>query len=709
MLATLWRSWSRIWWPRRPRTIRRPGRSHGGRLGFEALEDRLAPSATQTFGGLEFMTSGSFTVNGNAVTSTDAVQVGVAPAKNGTFTPVLQLDDGVSFMSNDTTGTFTTDGTVSGLANNQTLQLLDAHMHTFTAPGLLSSSSYFTLPDSDTNDAHLSVGGGQLVVSALHIDPTELDLQGTIPTTASVGLTITVAGNDHVALNSDGVTIAGPDPTVGAETFHIGGVTIMVQSLTVQNDQAAGEFELSGQVTATFADNTVTLTLGNSNSPGLVIANGQVTSFDAAVTSNLKFGDVTFTTDALEVQYTAGSDLIISGAASFQFDGQTIGLALGAKGADGTQYPVIDIDKSTGNLRMLIAGVDSDIEIGDVTFKTEDLGIQYSPGGDFMIVGKAEFDLKDANNSTAPDQMVAVTFGGPDANGVLHPGIDIDANGNLKSLDAAIDADITVAGLEIKATGLGVEYEAGNFAIYGGASITFSGNTVGVQLGDMANPGLVIADGQLQSLTASVTAAINIDGIMLSANGLTVAYTPATASAGELIEIYGDVSVTTSFLNFDSSSGPRPLQASRSSTGKLQQLNLITGGFTLGGLSLTANGLMITYNSSMNMLEISGGATVQFTSAFQIGAQLVKGGLLINPTTGALSIDTTNGLEIKANATLGPFSIQNFDISFSDGPNGINFSATGKVMLPGGWGVDPRADHRRTAASPWTSASTSPR
>ena len=76
-------------------------------LNVEGLEDRMAP-AVQVFSGLEFMTTGAFSVNNKVVTSTSPVEVGEAPMLGGTFTPLLLLQSGVQFNSTDSTGTFTT-------------------------------------------------------------------------------------------------------------------------------------------------------------------------------------------------------------------------------------------------------------------------------------------------------------------------------------------------------------------------------------------------------------------------------------------------------------------------------------------------------------------------------------------------------------------------------------------------------------------------
>ena len=719
------------------------------------------------YSGLEFSTTGTFTTANNVVTATSPVQVGVNPAKGAIFTPLLQLDKGVDFTTTDKTGTFTTTGTVSGLAGSDTLQLLDDQMHTFTAPGLLATS-YYTLPSSDTNSPHLVVGGGMLAVSALHLTASELDLQGTISISHVAGLTVAVQNNTHVVMNGDGASISGPDPTVtGPDTFTKDGVTLSVMNLDVHVDPATNALDISGQGSVTIGGNTLGLTLGNTTTPGLVFANGDLqsllatvtpptgdsgtqfmvkglsftlnsatfsydsttasfgigadatfmagdqsvevklgdsgmpgivitngalASLDGSVTTDLKIHGVSIKTEDLAVHYVPNSDLSITGQASFEFDGQKIELALGSTGADGTSYPGIDIDPTTGQVMSLDAGISTDITVGDLTFKADDIGVHYAPGQDFMIQGKAEFDLKD-KNSSSPDQMVTVMLGSTDANG-SYPGIDLDSNGNLVSLDAAITTDITVSGLEIKADGLGIMYEAANspmnqsptpaFVVIGGASYTLDDHTVSENNRRTFIPGLDIQNGQLQSFQASVSGDFNLLGVDITATNLSVAYVaPSSNGNGEQIAVFGEVSVSSSVFNFDTTLGDEADPGILVVNGQLQNLNItVSGGFSYDGISFAADGLKIHYNSGVNQLELSGGLMVELTSSFEVSAKITKGGLLIDPTTGALSLDTQNGFTLMASATLGPVSITNFMISFSNGTNGINFSASGDVMLP---------------------------
>ncbi len=782
------------WWSK-PGTIRLPaplGRVRSrNRLGLEALEDRVVMDATMsmTFCGLEFMTTGTFSTSNHVVTSSDAVQVGVAPAKGGTFTPVLQLDDGISYTDNDTKGTFTTTGTVSGLAGDKTLKLLDDQMHTFTAPGLLFSSSYFTLSAKDANMPHLDLGGGELAVTALHLTGSELDLQGTITVSGLSSLTTTVGGSTHVVLDDSGVNLSGPDPTIAGPTqFTKDGLTISVSNLDFHNDQANNEFDISGQASITISGNTLSLTLGNTTTPGLVIQNGDLqsllatvtppkghtdtpfkiggmtfalnsatfsydqatssfgigadatvtlagqtidvtlgseampgiiiqngafASFDGSITTDIKIDGVTLKTEDLAVQYTTldptNPDVSITGKASLEFDvkgnSQKLEIVLGSTAADGTSNPGILIDPSTGILMSLDAGITTDITVSGLTFKAKDLAVQYAQGADVTITGSASFDLQNEGSST-PDQMVSVMLGSTDNDGTIHPGIDIDGNGNLVSLDAAITTDITLAGLEIKADGLGIMYQSAGssvdgvivqqdqFVIFGSASFTLMGQTVSVTLGGGISPGMVISGGQLQSLEASVTGGFDLMGIHIDATNLDVAYVAPINGNLEQIAISGAVSVSSKFVNFTATLDGGMDPGIDIVDGQLQELHItVDGGFSLFGINVAANGLMIEYNGSAvtggdPMLELSGGVMIDFTKGIDVGASIKQGGLLIDPTTGALTLDTSHGLEITASFTIGGFGLEGLDIAYSNGPNGVNFHASGSVILPGGYSVN---------------------
>jgi uncharacterized repeat protein (TIGR01451 family) len=664
-----------------------------------------------------FMISGgaSFEVAGNTVDialGSDgmpgiAVQNGALVSLDAAVTSNIDIGD-LTFTTQNLTVQYTAgaDLTITGQASlefdNQsiTVTLGADDAGGMMQPGIVIDTGSGQLVSLDAAvNSDIAIGGLTFKAEDLSIHYAASDSDMTISGKASFELD--VAGNTEkleITLGTtDSAGVMHPGIEINTSTGQLDSLDAVVDSditiseldikasdLSVQYEAADNSFMISGGASFEVAGNTVDITLGSDGMPGIAVQNGALVSLDAAVTSNIDIGDLTFTTENLTVQYTAGADLTITGQASLQFDGQGITVTLGADDAGGMMQPGIVIDTGTAQLVSLDAAVNSDIAIGGLTFKAEDLSIHYAASdSDMTISGKASFELDVA------DQMesVEITLGTTDSGGVMHAGIEINTStGALDELDAVVDTDITIAGLEIKATDLGVQYQSADnsFIISGGASFALDGNSVGIMLGGSFSQGLVIQGGQLQSLEAAVSGNINLLGIQIAANQLTVAY----VSTPQEFALFGSVSITSSFLHFSTTLGNEQNPGILITNGQLQSLNItVDGGFSLFGIDVAANGLTIQYSNSTNELELSGGVMLEFTSAFQVSASISQGGLLINTSTGALSL-APGGLQITASATLGPFSIQNLMISFSNGPGGVNFSASGAVDLPGGIDVD---------------------
>lgn len=758
MLTNLFRSFRQLWLARK----RKPIRKHQPkiatcRLGLELLEDRVLPSGnTEIFGGLEFMTTGNgaFAAGTNLVSATTAVEVGVNPGA-GTFHPFLQLDDGVQFNPKDTTGSFTTDGTVSAIVDGIAVPLLNTGSYKFTGPGLLSSSSYFALPAGD--GAAFSVAGADLAVSALHLSGQELDLQGSLTLPILSGLSLAVNGANHVAVTATGVGLTGLDVTVpGPTPITVEGLSITTNNLQVEYSAANNAFEASGSASVSVAGNTLSLTLGSSSNPGLIIENGVLQSLNASVnlttgssdtpfkvagvsfgltsatftydatsntfgigahaafeadgqmvdvtlgsagtpglviqngalisligsvTSNIQIGGLMLMTKDLTVNWSAGGDVTITGEASLMYDNQSIDLSLGSTDASGNQAG-IDFNPSTGQLDALNATVNSDIEIAGITLKAEDLSIQYAAAdATLTISGSASFEMDD-DGGDMPIQSVEVSLGTSGTDGLV-----INTMSGAFSFDASITSDISIAGLEIQANDLAVAYQStsGNFVISGSASVAWAGNNIQLTLGGASSQGLVINNGQLASLEASVTSNLSFLGITLEVNDFTVVYVAANSSTNtpEELAFFGSVSLQSSFVNFTTTLGTEADPGIEIANGVLENLNItLNGGFSVDDIGFSANGVAIQYNSSMNELDLSGGVTLELTRAFQISASIGGGGLMIDPSTGDLSIGP-QGVSIMGSGTFGPFSIA-ANIAFSNGSSGINLSVSGDVDLPGG-------------------------
>ncbi len=640
--------------PRDRRAIPASRRLYRG-LNLEGLEDRLAP-AVQIYGGLEFLTTGAFNVSNDVVTSSSPVEVGVAPASGGTFAPLLLLQSGVQFNSSDSTGTFTTPpsgasgGAVSAYAGGTTLPLLDAHSHTFEAPALLGSG-YDVLAGTDTNQADLGVAGGDLSVTALRFNGSELDVQGNLSLPDFAGLTFAVGGSNNVALSSSGVALSGLSVTIpGPTSFTEAGLDFTATNLQVTYSSANNTFDLSGGATLKAAGNTLGLTLGSASAPGLVIENGALESLDATVNSNITLGGLTFTTQDLTVQAAAGSDVTVTGTAAFSLaaagNTQTVNLTLGAK-AGGVNEPGLVIDPSTGNLVSFSAVVDSNISVAGLQFTASGLAVAYDPTA-------SSFDVTGAASIAFGGTSANVTLGGDNSAGLVIEG------GTLTSLDAAVSSDLTIGGLEIKANNLAIAYESASkdFEISGAASFALGGSSVDIALGGGGTAGLQIANGALAELDAAVTSDITLGGLTITTKDLTFQYTASTSTY--------EVSGTATFVLSGSTVG---ITLGGSGTAGLQIVNgalteldaAVTSDITLGGLTLTTKALTFQYTASTSTYLVSG------TASFAVAGSTVGITLGGNDTAG---LEIVNGALTELDAavttdiTVGGLTLTTKDLTF---------------------------------------------
>ena len=701
-LNELWQRW--IGGSRSARKQRRRQRTQTRRwtrLSLEPLEDRLAP-ASQIFGGLEFMTTGtggSFNVgSNNVVSSTGPVAVGVAPPAGGSFTPLLLLQSGVQFTSTDATGTFTTNGAVSAYTGSTTVSLLDAHAHTFTAPGLLSTTGYYTLPSSDSNGADLAVAGGDLAVTALHFSGQELDVQGNLTLPNFPELSLAVGGSNHVALTGSGVQLTGLNETLTNTTFSEAGLSFATKGVQVQYVSATNEFDLSGSAGLTVAGNTLDVTLGTSTDPGLKIVGGALQSLDATVNGHVQIDGLTIEATNLTIQETASSNLAIMGTASIALDlggdMQSLAVTLGM----GTGTSGIVIDQATGALIGFDASITSSIQIAGLTLTTKDLTIQYESAtsttpATFAITGNATVSL--ALGGTP--ETVGLMLGSGSSKGIV-----IDAgNDTLTSFDAVVNSDISIDGLDVTTTGLGIRYVSATstadsqLVIFGTASISLDvgGKTdsIGVSLGTQQDPGFVFdaTTNTLESFNGALSGSINIAGLSLQANKLSIQYDPATSTSPSEFIVSGGASFALDGASVGINLGGTYSPGLVIENGQLISLQAtVSGSFDLLGLTVATektNGLTVAYvaaNSSTNTPEefaLFGGASIN-SSVFNFSTTL---GSMSDP-----GISIVNGALANLNITVGgSFSLAGIVVK----ANGLSiqyYSAGNELELAGGIMLD---------------------
>ncbi len=518
----------------------------------------------------------------------------------------------------------------------------------------------------------------------LQFNNNALDLQGNLSVPGLSGLNFAVQGADYVEIDSAGIQLTGLDADLPSETFSQDGLTFALQNGQVHYNTQTSEFDINGMASVNLAGNTIGLQLGTQQSPGLVITNGGLQSLNATVTTpDFTIGGVEFQSSQLSFSYDSASDeFSITGGCSFTFDGNTVSIQLGGGNTAGL---VID----NGNLLSLDASISSsEIDFGNTAkLDNPNLSLHYQQNPEeFTLTGRAEFQLPGA------DKEVDVQLGSDDTQGI------VIQNGQLTDFDLAIstNSSFDIAGLTFDPKNLHITYttttDTNNvthqtFTVTGDVAIS-AGNTIKdieVELGDDSTrtDGLVITDGVLESLDASVTANISVAGLTIQATDLTVQYDRSQDD----FSLFGSVSVTLAGDTFSADLGDAQDPGIVIVNGALQSLNItgINGNLNLFSVDVEAENLSIQYDAAMSQLELSGGVGIYLSGDPTSGgiggdAELSQGGLIINTQTGALSINATNGLHLHLDVSLSTFSIKDLDICYSMNADGaINLSASGTI------------------------------
>lgn len=201
--------------------------------------------------------------------------------------------------------------------------------------------------------------------------------------------------------------------------------------------------------------------------------------------------------------------------------------------------------------------------------------------------------------------------------------------GQITKLDANVSTAFTVFGIDIDVTKVGFRYEreSQEFGIYGSVKISTpeAGGVrvldgVEVSLGSQETPGLVIKNGTLESMSVSVSGDINLYGLTVSPDGLTLAYSRST----NLLRLTGGVRVklTDNFI------------AAASFPGDGIEINTQTGEVEVRGISIEVEkatfgqfevrhlriGYLVEGSGATRKTTISAGGEVKLPGGFVAGA-----------------------------------------------------------------------------------------
>jgi len=351
-------------------------------------------------------------------------------------------------------------------------------------------------------------------------------------------------------------------------SFSWHGITFDASQLQVAYNNQTDVFTLTGPSSLTVPGiGTINIDLGSGSTAGLVVTGYTFTSFEATISGNLTIGGLTIQSNGLELTYVAGN-FEIEGAADFTLGSSTVDVILGGSGSSGLVL-------NNGTLASLDMTINSNITIGGVSFSTTGLTFTYDAAANvFTVSGTAG---------------MAFTVGGQQVNlqvslgtGTTLPGLVVQG-GDLQSLTAPVKSDFNIMGLDIAVDQLTVAYDSanGDFTLDGSVGVSTSSFNLSATFGDIGSGGtdhgIVIQNGELQSLYIVANGGFTLGGLSLQATAATIGY---DADTNEL-ELSGGVRVALS--------NTFAFSASIASTTPLF-INTQTGAFSLSPKGLDLSG-----------------------------------------------------------------------------------------------------------------------
>ena len=271
-----------------------------------------------------------------------------------------------------------------------------------------------------------------------------------------------------------------------------------------------------------------------------------------------------------------------------------------------------------GQLSALDISVTGTINAGGLAISANGLQFDYTSAGSTASAGTFQVVTGTVSVSTSDISFTGV-FGSSDGT-TTTPGLSMSGS-TLTGVDIAISSTINLENLSLTVDNLQFLYQtsgsySGDYVIQSGSvSIATQAGDTSFQatFGNGSAPGLVVYNGTLENLYATVNSTISVQGLTLNAASLLFQYQGGT----DTFEIYsGSVSITEGTLQFASATfGQTGVAGLTIQNGSLTGFDVsISSSMTVSGMSLTIDKLELIYTAVAGNVygdfEIANGGSV---------------------------------------------------------------------------------------------------
>ncbi|MCP4552569.1 MAG: hypothetical protein GY834_11125, partial [Bacteroidetes bacterium] len=229
--------------------------------------------------------------------------------------------------------------------------------------------------------------------------------------------------------------------------FDLKALSFSPNGLTFKWNKLGDYFEMYGEATTTFGEESIDVVMGDSDDPGIIVDGGNIEHINLGITADFTLNGLGFSPDALTFEWDhTKSRFELYGSATMSLEGEDVIIDLGD-----TDDPGIAI--KGGTLKHINIAITESFSLKGLTIDANPIGMKWDGGQNYILYGDILLSIGgesvEADIGTSSD-----------------PGITIK-NGNLESFAATINSDFKLGTLEVEVQETSVEMTGSKFHLTG--------------------------------------------------------------------------------------------------------------------------------------------------------------------------------------------------------------------------------------------------
>ncbi len=383
---------------------------------------------------------------------------------------------------------------------------------------------------------------------------------------------ITVPGIDGLTFNE-----TGSDYTLQITTaFTLHNIPVKPASLWLTWKHAENTFIIYGSLQLNFDDDSINVTLGTINNPGLTIHNRQINSVVFEINSSFSLKGLVFHPEQIGFEWMRENEkYIIVGLIAVELAGDTITANIGDDIVPG-------IEINSGVIDYINITITQQFNVDGITIRPVALGLNWSGiQHKFKMFGSLALIFETDTIRTAL--------------GLLNsPGIEV-TNGSIDFINISLSADFNLKGLKVSPQNLTFYWDktASRFKIYGLAELKPGDDEMFVSLGEDYDPGIVISSGKVDTINIELIANFSLKGITFHPQNLAFHY----SRYDSLYKIYGLSTLQIENDTLNVLLGNESSPGIKIKKGEIESVNIgVTASFNLKGINLTPKQFTFVYD-----------------------------------------------------------------------------------------------------------------